>query len=178
MSTSRAVRAKVEVDPERKTPRRYYDIEEPASDKSPRRIAEDFLARAAEERGISPDLSQLKFQEVRSSILGKHVLFQQQHAGRPVTGAWARVDVDPAGRVFNVHTDLLPESTLGGPRAATAKEPSPALVEAEAVERAQSAAGGTPEARHEVHSTEQVTLPVDGQPRPAWKVVLVGTQEP
>lgn len=178
MSSSRAVRAKVEVDPAQETPRRYYDIEEPASDKDPRRIAEDFLARAADELGISPDLSGLKFQEVRGSILGKHVLFQQQHAGRPVTGAWARVDVDPAGRVFNVQTDLFPDSMLGGKRAATAEEPSPVITEAEALERAQAATGASPEAPHEVHSTEQVTLPVDGQPRPAWKVVLVATQQP
>jgi Zn-dependent metalloprotease len=178
MSSSRTVRGKVELDSEQGVPRRYYDIEDPASDEDPRRIAEDFLARVADELGISPDLSGLQFQEVRSSILGKHVLYQQQQAGRPVTGAWARVDVDPAGRVFNVHTDLLPESTLDRARAATAEESSHAITEAEAVDRAQAATGASPEARLEVHGTEQVTLPIDGQPRPAWKVVLVGSRQP
>jgi hypothetical protein len=178
VDSSASVRAKVELDPERGVPRRFYDVEEPASVDDPRRAAEEFLARVADELRISPDLSDLRFEEVRGSLLGRHVLFQQQHAGRPVTGAWVRVDLDPTGRVFNVRSDLIPAPGPDGAAARRAREAGPAIGEADAIARAQAATGADPQTPYTVHATEQVAFPVDGQPRAAWKVVLVATERP
>jgi len=107
-----SIKAKVEMDPTYKVPRRLYDIDEPGSKGDPRDIAEAFLKKAADDLQIRPDLSGLRFDQVKESVLGNHALFQQQHGGRPVTGAWVRVDVDPTGKVYTVQSDLIPESVL------------------------------------------------------------------
>ena len=98
-------------------PRRFYEIDEPASKGDPREVAEAFLKKAADDLQINPDLSGLRFDQVKESVLGSHALFQQQHGGRPVTGAWVRVDIDPAGKVYNVQSDLIPESVLSKAKA-------------------------------------------------------------
>jgi hypothetical protein len=120
MAKQRAVKAKVELHPKYKVPRRLYDINEEASTGDTRQIAEDFLKRVARDLQISPDLSGLKFDQIKESMLGKHVLFQQQHSGRPITGAWVRVDIDPSSKVFNLQSDLLPDKVLAKPRASAA----------------------------------------------------------
>ena len=61
---------------------------------------------------IDPDLSQLKFDKVIKSILGSHVLFQQYEAGKPISGAWVKVDIDKGGNVYNVTNDLVPHQVL------------------------------------------------------------------
>lgn len=167
------VKAKVELDPTYKVPRRYYDVHEPASKGDPREAAEAFLKKAAGDLQINRDLSNLRFDQVKESVLGNHVLFQQQHGGRPVTGAWVRVDLDPAGKVYNVQSDLIPQSVLGKAQAA-ATPAGPGIAEEEAIAKALAATGSTSETPHTIHGTEQVAYPVDGQPTPAWKVVVIG----
>ena len=85
MPRKRPVKAKAEFHPKYKVPRRLYDIEEKASTGNPRKIAEDFLARVAGELQINPDLSELKFDQIRESMLGKRVLFQQQRGGLAIS---------------------------------------------------------------------------------------------
>ena len=173
VARKRTVKAKVEMDPRYKVPRRFYDIDEPASKGDPRKVAEAFLRKAADDLQINPDLSDLRFDQVKESVLGNHALFQQQHGGRPVTGAWVRVDVDPAGKVYNVQSDLIPESVLSKAKA-PAQLAGSGIAEAEAIARALTATGSTGDTPHTIHSTEQVAYPVDGRPVPAWKVVVVG----
>jgi hypothetical protein len=120
MAKQRAVKAKVELHPKYKVPRRFYDIDEEPSIGNTRQIAEDFLKKVAGDLQISPDLSGLKFDQIKESMLGKHVLFQQQHSGRPITGAWVRVDIDPSGKVFNLQSDLLPNKVLAKAEASAA----------------------------------------------------------
>jgi hypothetical protein len=177
MARSRSVKAKIEVDPTRRVPRRIYEVDEPAVEGEPRQVAEQFLARIASDLKIKPDLSDLRFDQVKRSMLGEHVLFQQQHEGLPISGAWVRVDVDPSGKVYNVQNDLLPESALKkGARAAASG--APAISEEQAKSRALAATGSTRGAPHSVYSTEEVAYPVDGEPRRAWKVVVVGDAVP
>jgi hypothetical protein len=176
VDSSASVRAKVELDLERRVPRRFYDFDESVSGDDPRRVAEAFLMRVAGELRIDPDLSGLRFEEVRRSVLGTHVLFQQQDDGRPVTGAWVRVDVDPSGRVFNVQNDLMPAQARDRSTTRATANGTGAISGAEAVERARAATGTNPHAA--LHSSEQVAFPVDGRTRPAWKVVLVATELP
>jgi len=167
------IKAKVEMDPTYKVPRRLYEIDEPASNGDPREVAEAFLRKAADDLQINPDLSGLRFDQVKESVLGSHALFQQQHGGRPVTGAWVRVDIDPAGKVYNVQSDLIPASVLGKAKA-PAELAGSGIAKEEAIAKALTATGSTSDSPHAIHSTEQVAYPVDGQPTPAWKVVVVG----
>jgi hypothetical protein len=167
------IKAKVEMDPTYKVPRRLYEIDEPASNRDPREVAEAFLKRAADDLQINPDLSGLRFDQVKESVLGSHALFQQQHGGRPVTGAWVRVDIDPAGKVYNVQSDLIPDSVLGKAKA-PAELAGSGISQEEAIAKALTATGSTSDSPHAIHSTEQVAYPVDGQPTPAWKVVVLG----
>ena len=110
MTKLKGLKARVEVHPEYDVPHRIYDIEMPAPSKkglvkkaaggtakkgdAARQIAEEFLRRIATAIKIKPDLSDLKFDKVVRSILGSHVLFQQQHNGRPISSAWVKVDID------------------------------------------------------------------------------------
>jgi len=140
VASKRTVKAKVEMDPRYKVPRRFYEIDEPASKGDPREVAEAFLKKAAGDLQINPDLSGLRFDQVKESVLGNHALFQQQHGGRPVTGAWVRVDVDPAGKVYNVQSDLIPESVLSKAKAPTELAGS-GIAKEEAIAKALTATG-------------------------------------
>src|SRR6266478_1733579 len=121
MAKLKGLTAKVEPHHRYKTPHQIYDIKTQASGKSPRKIAEAILKKIAGDLEIKPDLSQLKFDKVRETILGSHVLYQQYHAGKPISGAWIRVDVDKDGRVFNIHNDLVSEPAMVKTRKAEAK---------------------------------------------------------
>src|SRR4051812_39973697 len=90
--------AKADTHRQYQTPRRIYDIESKPSSKSARKIADETLKKIAGDLKIRPDLSQLKFEKVKESILGSHVLYQQHHAGKQISNAWIRVDVDKKGR--------------------------------------------------------------------------------
>ncbi len=93
MAKIKSLTAKAEADSKYKVPHRIYDIETKPSKKSPQKIAEAILKRIARDLKIRPDLSQLRFDKVKESILGTHVLYQQCHAGKPISGAWIRVDI-------------------------------------------------------------------------------------
>ena len=106
------LKAKVENHPLYKVPRRIYDIDSQSSKEDPKNIAESMLKKVAPHLKIKPDLSQLKFDKVKKSILGSHVLYQQQHNGKPISGAWVRIDIDKMGRVYNIHNDLVPDNII------------------------------------------------------------------
>ena len=112
MAKIKGLKAKVEKHPQYNVPRRIYDIESHSSKEDPQLIAESMLKKVAPDLKISPDLSQLKFDKVKKSILGSHVLYQQQHKGKPISGAWVRVDIDKEGRVYNINNDLVPETII------------------------------------------------------------------
>jgi Zn-dependent metalloprotease len=170
MAKIKGLKAKVENHPIYKVPRRIYDIESKASKAAPAKIAEALLKKIAPALKIKPDLSQLKFDKVKDSILGKHVLYQQYHEGKPISGAWVRVDIDDEGKVYNIQNDLVPEPAMSKTQkaAATLMAAAP-LSEKAARERALAAVQGSSK---EVLDTELVYFPHAGVPKLAWKVVV------
>ena len=172
MPSIKGLKAKVEVDSQHKVPRRIYDIESKASTAKPRATAEALLKKIAKDLKIRPDLSQLKFDQVKESILGSHVLFQQQLEGKPITGAWVRVDIDKNGKVYNIHSDLIPEPFLA--KAAKAKK-TPALSAKDAVSKAVHAVEGLHKGKPDALAHELVYFPYNGIPTPAWKVIVKAT---
>jgi Zn-dependent metalloprotease len=174
MTKIRGLTAKVETNEQYQTPRRIYDIESKASKQSPQAIAEATLKKIAGDLKIKPDLSQLKFDKVKDSILGSHVLYQQYHAGKPISGAWIRVDIDTDGRVFNILNDLVPESAMVKTRKAEAKyaEGRKQLTEAEAKQLAIEAAGAPSNATVRVVHNELCYYKHKGVPTLTFKVVV------
>ena len=45
-------------------------------------------------------------------MLGSHVLYQQYHQGKPISGAWVRIDIDKDGKVYNIQNDLVPTPVM------------------------------------------------------------------
>lgn len=182
MKKLKSLAAKADTHRRYNTPRRIYDVESKPSTKSPRKIAEETLRKIAGDLKIRPDLSQLKFDKVKESILGSHVLFQQHHAGKEISNAWIRVDVDKEGRVFNIQNDLMPEPAMVQARKADAaraaspetKQLSAADAEARALEAAASAQDDSKEIAH----TELCYFPYNGVPRLSWKVIVKTTPKP
>ena len=144
-----------------------------------RAIAESFLRSIAADIGIPTDLKNLKYDQVKETILGKHVLFQQHHAGKPISGAWVRVDIDPNGSVFNVQNDLVPEAGLA--KAAKKKANAgiagsvPVIKEAAARVLANKLLSAKAAS---ISKIELMYWPVDGVPRLAYKVVARTTDPP
>lgn len=181
MTKLKGLTAKVETHHRYKTPRRIYDVKTQASRKSPRKIAEATLKKIAGDLKIRPDLSQLKFDRVRESILGSHVLFQQYHASKQISGAWVRVDVARDGRVFNIHNDLVPEPAMVRTRKADArraaitqaKQLSASEAKARAIEAVAPAKGDSIRVVH----NELCFYTHNGVPTLSWKVIVKTTPE-
>jgi Zn-dependent metalloprotease len=179
MAKMKRLTAKVETHPQYKTPRRIYDVKTGASKKSPRKIAEATLKKIAGDLKIKPDLSQLHFDKVRESILGSHVLYQQYHAGKQISGAWIRVDIDKDGRVFNIHNDLVPEPAMMKTRkveakratATRTKQLSAAEAKTRAIEAVAPAKGDSVEVAH----NELCYFKHNGVPTLSWKVIVQTT---
>ena len=174
-----SVRGKAEMSSARNVPRRLFDLETKASRAAPRRIAESLLQRLAPRLGIKSDLSQLRFDTVKKTLLGRHVLFQQRQAGKPISGAWIRVDIDPEGRVFNVQNDLIPQRLIEeGDRDARKRQARSArpLTKAQALAKAFLAAPVAHGGRREVLHAELMFGTVESKPRLAWKIVVHTTK--
>lgn len=156
--------------PVERLPRRVRDIDSPASELRPRRIAQAYV------RSIAPRLalgeSTLHFDRVKTSILGSHVLFQQYRDELPVSGAWLRIDVSPDGRVFNVLNDLMPDLI---PQPASSRAPKEKTIGAREADRRAREVVEAKTVRIVEH--ERVFYPVNGVPKPCWKVI-VRTRKP
>lgn len=177
MAKIKNLKAKVETHPQYKVPRRIYDIDAKASKANPTQIAESLLKKIAPDLKIKTDLSQLKFDKVKESILGKHVLYQQYYEGKPISGAWVRVDIDKDGKVYNVLNDLIPQAAMAKIRKVEAKRearvaPPPELSAAKAKSLATKAVGSAKGSSNEVLENELVYFPYNGVPTLAWKVIV------
>src|SRR4051794_32551315 len=127
------LKAKFDTHPKYRVPHRIYDMEWQPRRGSAIQIAEAALQEIAPAIHINPDLSQLKFDKVKETLLGKHVFFQQYHNGRPISGAWIKVDIDEKGNVFNITNDLVPTSKLPPSTTKTAgRKETPKVSEADA----------------------------------------------
>ena len=180
MAKMKGITAKVEKHHRYKTPHQIYDIRTQMSGKGPRKIAEATLQKIAGDLKIKPDLSQLKFDKVRKTILGSHVLYQQYHLGKPISGAWIRVDIDKEGRVFNIHNDLVSEPAMVKTRRADSKRAAAAtqarqLTAAEAKALAIKAAAPAKGDATRVVQNESCYYKQKGVPTLSWKVIVKTT---
>ena len=167
------------MDPVRKVPKRLSGMKLATGKRSPRQIADAALRRLAGALKIDPQLKDLKYEKVRETLLGKHVTYQQYHGGKPVSGAWIRVDIDKDGHVFNVVNDVVPAPAMNKvrKRAATPGRAASAarLTESQAVARAIKSAG--PADQTMVLAKEVCYYQAPSGPILAWKVI-VQTQKP
>jgi Zn-dependent metalloprotease len=176
MAKMKGLTAKVETHDQYKTPHRIYDIESNPSDKTPQQIAEATLKKIAGDLKIRPDLSQLKFDKVKESILGSHVLYQQYHAGKAISGAWIRIDIDKDGRVYNIYSDLVPEPAMEKTRKAEAEKTGEhQLSESDAKARAIEAVSAKAGDEVKVLNSESVYYPRNGVPILTWKMIVKTT---
>jgi len=175
MAKLKGLSAKVEPHHRYKTPHQIYDVKTQASGKSPRKIAEAALKKIAGDLKIKPDLSQLKFHKVRETLLGSHVLYQQYHAGKPISGAWIRVDIDKDGRVFNIHNDLVSEPAMVKARKADTKRATTEdkqLSDGEARALAIEAAAPAKGDAIRVVCSDLCYYKCNGVPTLSWKVIV------
>ncbi len=176
MATLKSLKAKFEKHPEYKTPRRIYDLQEEPAKGNPREIAEHLLRKIAEDIGISSDLSQLKFDSVKTNVLGSLVLFQQYQNNTPISDAWVRVYLDKNLKVYQIVNDLIPQKVLA--RTVTKVIEKPKLTEGEATELALAETGSKAKrsGTAKVVGTEQVYWQQRGVPILAWKVLISATE--
>lgn len=162
----KGLKAKVHRSERYGTVQRIYTIKERFAGDDPQQVAEQFLRRYARDLGISPDLQGLRPDEVKTSPLGKHVLFQQEIDRKPVSGAWIRVDIGPDGRVFNVQNDMVPDSAMPTVR----KWRGDKGIDRK---RAEALALKAAEGRDKrLLAMERVFWRVNGKPVPAWKAIV------
>src|SRR5262249_52135311 len=98
----------------------------------------------------------------------------QYHDGKPVTGAWVKIDIDKEGRVFNVLNSLVPDTIVAkSKKAAAAKKGLVAqtLSEGQVKQLALQAAGPSKDPPA-VLEQELVSYPHNGVIIPAWKVIV------
>jgi hypothetical protein len=142
-------------------PRRISGLSAPKREAEPREIAEEFLVATAPRLHI--DRESLRFDSVKSSILGSHVLYQQYRGETPVSGAWLRIDIAPDGRIFHVLNDVVPHEAVRRHRRR----------ELIGVREAEANARAAIDARvRRVVSHELVEYVVDGVMKPCWKIIL------
>lgn len=162
-----------------KTPSNIYDLDTPASRRDPRAIADRYVKELAPTLKIDP--ADLKFDKINESILGSHVLYQQQYQGMPISRAWLRVDIGKDGSVFQVMNDLVPQNFLAKAQQQTAKMKSAtdktAITGEEADARAIDAVRATLSGKATASEHELLYLPVKGVPALCWKVIVT-TQKP
>lgn len=179
------VSGRVEYSRSRRVARRIFDLQTPGSRKPARAIAERWMRTFADVLGIRKDLSDLRYdheQKTKTSILGRHVLYQQYVGETPISGAWIRVDIDDDGRVFNIQNDLVPTATLarrGRPASKRSRLPGDEdepIGERLARRIALDLTRVTKDGKRRVLSRPELTYrPTDGEPRLAWKLVVGST---
>jgi Zn-dependent metalloprotease len=180
MAKIRGLKAKLEAHPRYGVPGRIYDIETKPSKQEPALIAESLLKKIARDLQINPDLSQLKFDQVKQSILGSHVLYQQYYDGMPISGAWIRVDIDKDGKVYNIQNDLVPEPVIAKTRRVKRTRdlmaaPVKQLSAEEARYRALEVVEATGKSSKDVLENELLYFPYNDVPTLAWKVIVKTT---
>lgn len=162
----KGLRAKVHRSERYGTVQRIYTFKKKFGGADPQMVAEEFLKRFAADFGISPDLTGLKPDKVKESPLGKHVLFQQVIDGKPVSGAWIRVDIGPDGNVFNVQNDMVPDAAMPTVRKWRSDK---GIDRARAIKLALKAASGRDK---RLLKLERVFWTVKGEPVAAWKAIV------
>jgi len=160
-----------------KTPRIIRNIQSEPSKRNPRKIAESVLKKIAPDLKINTDLSDLKFDKVKKSILGSHVLYQQYYHKKPVSGSWIRIDIDKKGRVYNIQSDLvprlyIPDSTSHESKKRSKSDKRKLLTPSYITSLAIKAVALRKTSSHKVLKKELLYFPYKGVPTLAWKIIV------
>ncbi len=107
-----SVRAKVYGRTIHKTPAKIYDMQTAPKVGTPRRVATAFLGRIARDLKIRVSPKELRYDKTVKTVLGSHVLFQQYRKGKPVSGAWLKIDLDKDNRIYSVENATVPSALL------------------------------------------------------------------
>ncbi len=151
------------------TPQRAYGLKVSPRKGTPRVVARAFLRGIAGALKLGSDLRALRFDKVIRSPLGTHVLFQQHHDGRKISGAWVKVDLDRQNRVYHFTNNSVPAALLAKSAKVAAKT---LLDEAAAENKALAAVDATAARTRREVSSELVNFPVGKSVHVAWKVLL------
>jgi hypothetical protein len=161
--------AKIVRHPTYGTPHKAFAIQDVARKGTPRAAAQAFLKTIAKDLKIKPDLSDLKFDKVIESPLGTHVLFQQYHDNKPITGAWVKVDLDHDNRAYHFSNNAIPQDL----HAAIEKTATKGLLtESAALKKALTALRATKGRLRGEVTSELVNYPVGKTVEPAWKFLV------
>jgi Zn-dependent metalloprotease len=159
--------------------KKIYDIDIKPNNNDPKTIADSFLKDISSELKIPRDLSNLKFEKIKKTILGSHVLYQQYYNNQPISSAWIRIDIDKNGKIYNVNNDLVPQDFISkaqNKETKTLKEDKE-LSENEIKNLAIKNTLSKSEESCKVIGTERVYYPYKGIPTESWKVI-VKTESP
>src|SRR5262245_16799697 len=107
-----SIRAKIHERTVHKTPAKIYEIQTAPKAGTPRQVATRFLGRIARDLKIRVSPKELRYDKTVKTVLGSHVLFQQYRKGKPVSGAWLKVDLDKDNRVYSVENATVPAALL------------------------------------------------------------------
>lgn len=162
----KGLKGKSEMDNKLKIPKRIYEIEMESNDSNPKELGDKVLSIISPTIKVDPH--SLVFEKVKESILGSHVLYQQHLDGKPVSGAWLRIDIDKQGKVFNILNSCIPDHFVSSIQKSDAKS----LSEAEAQQIAKSSIGTTSESDIAVVSSELVYYHEQSVPILSWKIFL------
>lgn len=170
------IRAKIHRLSVHKTPSKIYDIETRPKKGTPRRVATAFLGRIARDLKISVASKDLRYDKTVESVLGSHVLFQQYHHRKPVSGAWLKVDLDEGNRVYSVENTTVPSALLAKlerPGAKAATDADTAIWQGlDYLKRGAGARRARGVKLRGPASAELVFYPVKRGVVPAWKLIL------
>ena len=168
------VRAKVHERTVHKAPAKLYDIQTAPKSGTPRRVATAFLGRIARDLKIRVAPRDLRYDKTVKTVLGSHVLFQQYRKGKPVSGAWLKIDLDKDNRIYSVENATVPAALLDKMEqsATTAKLDAKAAVQ-RAVNHlaAQMPRKRTLTLRGDA-TAELVLYPQPHRVVPAWKLII------
>src|SRR5262245_49387007 len=174
------VRAKIQQRTVHKTPAKLYDIKTAPKAGTPRRVATRFLGRIARDLKIRVSPKELRYDKTVKTVLGSHVLFQQYRKGKPVSGAWLKVDLDSDNRIYSVENTTVPATLLDKVEQSQTK----AKIDAKtAVERAiaqiqsKTSRKGALRLRDDA-TAEFVLYPQVHRVVPAWKLIIPVTSPP
>lgn len=152
------------------TPRKALGIQDIQRKGTPRAAAKAFLTSIAPSLKLHSDLRSLKFDKVIESPLGFHVLFQQYHNKKPITGAWVKVDLDGENRAYHFTNTTMPVKMLQKP---SRQQPTESVwTEADAKKRAIAAVKATPSRIRGRIESELVNFPKGKMVQPAWKFII------
>lgn len=169
------IQAKVERHKIYGTPHKIYDIVGKPRKGKPQLVARAFLRAIARSLRIDENLRDLKFDKVLESPLGTHVLFQQLHQGKRITGAWIKVDLDQQNRVYHVVNSCIPQTLL---QKTQRKAKTLPWTEKRAIEKALTALGVKSTNTRGHLTVERVMFPVGKRIQLAWKIIVPVARPP